>query len=90
MAATTLGADQLVQLHMDGVAMRGTSPFEDPCTMNRYRHVLTRRGEEWAASVLCRDISRRSLTWGPWLEHGEPEILVLADQAERTREETPS
>jgi hypothetical protein len=81
-AETTLSAQQLVQLHAEGALMRGTSPFEDPVTMNRYRDVLLRRGEEWAASVLCRDISRRSLTWGPWLEQSEPEILVLADQAE--------
>jgi len=86
MAVTTLGADQLVQLHLDGIAMRGTSPFEDPRTMNRYQEVLRRRGEQWAASVLCRDISRRSLTWGPWLNHGEAEILVLADEAEQREE----
>jgi hypothetical protein len=86
MPATTLGADQLVQLHLDGIAMRGASPFEDPRTMNRYRDALLRRGEGWAASVLCRDIGRRSLTWGPWLEPGEAEILVLADEAERREE----
>jgi hypothetical protein len=88
MAVTTLGADELVQLYLAGIAMRGTSPFENPRTMHRYQEVLTRRGEDWAASVLCRNLSRRSLTWGPWLEHGEPEILVLADLAERTRKET--
>jgi hypothetical protein len=44
MAETALGADHLVQIHLDGIAMRGTSPFEDPRTMNRYREILTRRG----------------------------------------------
>jgi hypothetical protein len=88
MAETALGADQLVQIHLDGIAMRGTSPFENPATMNRYREILTRRGEDWARSVLCRDISRRSLTWGPWLEPGEAEILVLADEAESREELT--
>lgn len=82
MSETTLNAEQLIQAHVEGMAMRGTSPFEDPRTMNRYREVLTRRGEQWASSVLSRDLSRRSLTWGPWLDRGEPEILIAADRAE--------
>lgn len=82
MSETTLSAARLVEIHAEGVMLRGTSPFEDPFTMNRYREVLIRRGEEWASSVLCRPLERRSLTWGPWLEKGEPEILVLADKEE--------
>ena len=82
MTETTLNAEQLIQAHIDGMAMRGTGPFEDPAAMNSYREVLTRRGEAWASSVLSRDLSRRSLTWGPWLERGEPEILIAADRAE--------
>ena len=79
---TTLSAEALIEIHAEGVLIRSTSPFEDPVTMHTYREVLTRRGEDWASSVLCRDLTRRSLTWGPWLEQGEPEILVLADQRE--------
>ena len=82
---TTLTAEALIEVHAEGVFMRGTSPFEDPHTMNAYREVLGRRGEDWASSVLCRDLTRRSLTWGPWLEHGEPEILVLADKREEAQ-----
>lgn len=82
MSETTLSAEQLIQAHVEGMAMRGDGPFEDPAAMNRYCEVLTRRGEQWASSVLARDLSRRSLTWGPWLNCGEPEILIAADRAE--------
>lgn len=85
MTGTTLTAEQLVLVHAEGHVQRGTSPFEDPHTMSRYCKVLNRRGELWAASVLGRDLSRRSLTWGPWLERGEAEVLVLADECESQR-----
>lgn len=79
---TTLDPVALVQVHAEGIAQRGGSAFEDPRVINQYVRVLTHRGEDWAASVLGRNLMRRSLTWGPWLEPGEPEILVLADRAE--------
>ncbi len=39
---------------------------------------------DWAASVLLRRLDRRSRIDPrfPWLEDGEEEILVLADEAE--------
>ncbi len=85
MPDTTLTAEQLVQIHADGIALRGDGPFEDPLIFAQYRQILRIRGEVWAASVLGRDLSRRSLTWGPWLERAEAEILVLAHRAEGGR-----
>lgn len=81
-AVTTLGPEVLAQIRAEGVAQRGTGRFEDPDVIAAYIQVLLRRGEAWAASVLGRESARRSLTWGPWLEPAEPEILVLADQRE--------
>lgn len=79
---TSLTAERLAALHTEGRAKTGS--FVNPYTMFRLRSILRERGEDWAASVLLRDLSRRSLIDAgfPWLESGEEEILVLADDAE--------
>ena len=81
---TTLTPEALAALHAEGRAQAALSRFVDPVGISRCRRVLTQRGEDWAASVLLRDISRRSQLAAslPYLQDGEPEILVLADAAE--------
>jgi hypothetical protein len=80
---TTLSPEQLVELAAQGRAEAARSPFVDPAAAAKAKRLLRERGEEWAASVLMRDLSRRALRGGlPWLEDGEMEALVLADRAE--------
>lgn len=80
---TTLSPEQLATLAAQGRAEAARSPFVDPAAAAKSKRLLRERGEEWAASVLMRDLSRRSLLGGwPWLEDGELETLILADRAE--------
>ncbi|MEV0619565.1 hypothetical protein AB0I81_40045 [Nonomuraea sp. NPDC050404] len=80
---TTLTPETLAELATQGRAEAARSPFVDPCAAAKSKQLLRERGEEWAASVLMRDLSRRSLRGGwPWLETGELEALILADRAE--------
>ncbi|MFI6594942.1 hypothetical protein ACIBHX_01770 [Nonomuraea sp. NPDC050536] len=81
---TTLSPEQLADLAVQGQAEAAKSRFVDPCAVVASKKILRERGEEWAASVLMRDLSRRSLLFGhlPWLEDGEMETLILADRAE--------
>lgn len=79
---TTLDEARLVELRATGRARAGR--FVDPAVIAECGRVLDRRGETWAASVLGRDISKRSLAVPrrPALREGEEYVLVLADQAE--------
>lgn len=81
---TTLTPEHLATLHAQGREEAGRSPFVDPCAAAKSKKLLQERGESWAASVLMRDLSRRSLAFPylPWLEDGEMETLILADRAE--------
>ncbi|RSN12839.1 hypothetical protein DMB42_11720 [Nonomuraea sp. WAC 01424] len=80
---TTLTPEKLAELAAQGRAEAAKSRFVDPCAAAKSKKLLCERGEEWAASVLMRDLSRRSLRGGwPWLEDGELETLILADSAE--------
>lgn len=81
---TTLTPEKLAELATRGRAEAARSRFVDPCAVAQSKKLLRERGEEWAASVLMRDLSRRSLLFGhlPWLEDGELETLILADRAE--------
>lgn len=81
-AATTLPETRLVELRAQGQARRPR--FVDPVLLDSCMRVLDRRGEQWAASVLGRDISRRSIAVRdrPFLHGGEDYTLVLADRAE--------
>lgn len=78
---TTLTPERLAA---QGAAEAARSCFVDPCAVAASKKLLRERGEEWAASVLMRDISRRSpgAPAYPWLEDGEMETLVLAARAE--------
>lgn len=81
---TTLPPERLAALAAQGRAEAARSQFVDPCAAAQSKQLLRERGEEWAASVLMRDLSRRSLLLShlPWLEDGELETLILADRAE--------
>lgn len=82
--STKIPAKALVALRAQGLANSRKSPFVDPYVIARCTAVLDRRGEPWAADVLGRDISRRSIgvPRRPYLIDGEPETLVAADVAE--------
>lgn len=79
---TDIPETQLMELRAAGHARQ--SPFVDPGVLQQCSSVLDRRGEEWAASVLGRDLSRRSIAVRnrPFLNGGEEYALVAADQAE--------
>ncbi|GAA2701412.1 hypothetical protein [Nonomuraea recticatena] len=81
---TTLTPERLAELAAHGRALAARSRFVDPDAAARSKKLLRERGETWAVSVLMRDLSRRSLLLPayPWLEDGEMETLILADQAE--------
>ncbi|WP_431897886.1 hypothetical protein [Nonomuraea sp. bgisy101] len=81
---TALSPEQLVALAVQGSAEAAMNRFVDPCAVAHSKRILRERGEEWAASVLMRDLSRRSIAFPllPWLEDGEMETLILADRAE--------
>lgn len=83
--STRIGEARLVELrHASKVASRDAGGFVDPYTLQRCEGVLDRRGEDWAAAVLGRDITRRSLTVAhrPYLLTGEDHTLVAADAEE--------
>jgi hypothetical protein len=79
---TQLPEPQLVELRAEGQSR--WSQFVDSMVLQRCSQVLDRRGECWAASVLGRDISRRSMAVSnrPFLNAGEEYALVAADRAE--------
>lgn len=84
-SATAISEDRLVELRREGKAAdREDGPFVDPVVVWQCEAVLDRRGEVWAASVLGRDISRRSLgvAHRPYLFPGEARVLVAADAEE--------
>ncbi|MFG1976944.1 hypothetical protein ACGFJC_47095 [Nonomuraea fuscirosea] len=80
---TTLSPERLAELAAEGRAKAGRSPFVDPGDVAACKRLLIQRGEGWAASVLMRDLSRRSAigVW-PWFQDGEMETLLLAADAE--------
>lgn len=84
MAATKLTEQQLVKIRGAGHRAVFGQRFVNPCTIHACQRVLQRRGERWAAEILGRDISRRSLALPqhPYFYDGEPDIIVLADRAE--------
>lgn len=83
--ATRIGEVRLVELRGEGKdADRAGGGFVDPKTIRRCLTVLDRRGEQWAAAILGRDLSRRSLiaSHRPYLLAGEDHTLVAADREE--------
>lgn len=79
---TRLPEPRLVELRAAGLARR--QRFVDPVVIRRASIVLDRRGEEWAAAVLGRDLRTRSrlVPARPALRPGEEYVLVMADAAE--------
>ncbi|BEL41993.1 Uncharacterised protein [Mycobacteroides abscessus subsp. abscessus] len=83
--ATGISETRLVEIRRAGIdAECGNGGLQDARLLNRCEEVLDRRGESWAASVLGRDISRRSryVTHRPWLLDGESYALIEADAEE--------
>lgn len=80
--ATRISEARLTELRRDGKSR--DHGFVDPHLLRRCTDALDRRGEAWAAAVLGRDISRRSLAVShrPYLSAGEPHVLVAADAEE--------
>lgn len=84
-AITGIAEGRLIELRREGQASGpGNGRFVDPTVLHQCLGVLDRRGEPWAASVLGRDLSRRSLgvPHRPYLLPGEDHILVAADSEE--------
>ncbi|MEE3755360.1 hypothetical protein [Mycobacterium intracellulare] len=83
--ATSISETRLIELRREGHASdRAAGPFVDPGVIRRCELILDRRGEGWAAAVLGRDISRRSIgvPHRPYLNPGEDRVLVAADAEE--------
>lgn len=82
MPKTQIPEPMLVELRARGHA--NVSRFVDPHAVARCSKILDQRGEEWAASVLGRDISRRSIAVPnrPYLTDGELYALNAADGGE--------
>ncbi|MCA2240546.1 hypothetical protein [Mycobacterium avium] len=80
--ATRITEARLIELRRDGKSC--DHGFVDPDVLRRCTDALDRRGEAWAAAILGRDISRRSLgvPHRPYLYAGEPHALVAADGEE--------
>lgn len=78
---TTLSPERLTRLHAE---TREPPAFVDPVLVTLVKRLLRERGEEWASSVLLRDLTRRARIDRrlPWLEHRELDILVRADEEE--------
>ena len=85
MMPTILPEPLLTAIHAEAAAMAALSPYVDPDVMAEAVRVIAFRGEPWVASVLGRDLTRRSVLFPhlPWLDDGEAETLCLADRAER-------
>ena len=80
---TAISERKLMELRQRGIR-DGGNKFVDPSMLRRCTMVLARRGEQWAQSVLGRDISARSLLvpTAPALRSGEEYTLVYADEEE--------
>ncbi|SKK34961.1 hypothetical protein [Mycobacteroides abscessus] len=84
---TAIPEARLVEIRRAGIeAERAGGSFVDPEVIQLCAAVLDRRGEQWAASVLGRDISLRSPSryhrHRPYLSTGEDRALVAADAEE--------
>lgn len=79
---TNISEPKLTELRTQG--MHADRRFVDPAVLQYCTMVLAARGKQWAASVLGRDLSRRSVLVPamPYLRDGEEYTLVLADAEE--------
>jgi hypothetical protein len=86
---TRLAPAALAVAHAEGIARNAhNGRFVDPRACARAEELLATRGWPWAESVLGRTFDRRSVAFPhlPWLNDGDPEILVAADAAETALE----
>lgn len=83
---TTLSPERLDYLHIAGRAEAAVSRYVNPRVVGEAIKVLGERGEAWAASVLQRDLTRRSPARPslPWFQDGEMETLILAHKEEES------
>lgn len=82
---TPLTPEELAALHAKGKALAEQGGgFVNPYMADRAAALISQRGEEWTKSVLLRGLTRRvpGRRDLPWLNQGELETLVLAEQAE--------
>lgn len=84
MPRTNIPEPRLRELREAGRIVAAKEAFPDPTMISACCRVLDERGEEWAASVLGRDISARSrlVVTRPALGSGEDYALVAADTDE--------
>lgn len=86
MTITQIPDTRLVELRACGksAASRAAGRFIDARVLADCSQVLSRRGETWAAAVLGRGLSRRSITASalPYLAADEEYTLVAADREE--------
>lgn len=82
-AATAIPEPRLVEIRRAECGA-GSHRFVDPHAVSAATTILDRRGEAWAAAVLGRDLSRRSLAVPsrPYFHDGELQILIAADTDE--------
>jgi hypothetical protein len=82
MSETQIDRERLVELRAQGRAK--VTRFVDPYVLLKCRKLLARRGEAWAAEILGRDLTRRSLLLPqfPYLLDGEEYTLIAADREE--------
>jgi len=82
---TGLPPEVLAQLHTQCQTPPGTpARFVNPHDVARVEKLIRERGEQWAASIVLRDLGRRSVLRPdlPWLTHDELALLLAAEQAE--------
>jgi len=81
---TSLAPEMIAQLHAQAQAAQHRGQFVDPTRAAGAVAVIRARGKQWAASVLLRDLGRRSRLHPelPWLHDFELAVLLAADKAE--------
>ncbi len=81
---TSLSPEVIAQLHAQAQAAQPRGQFVDPRRAAGAVAVIKERGEQWVASVLLRDLGRRSRLHPdlPWLQDFELAVLLAADKAE--------
>lgn len=81
---TILTPERIAELHVAGAEQASRSRFVDPVACSQAESVLHTRGEMWAASILLRNLTRRSLIRAdlPWISEAEMYTLIYADRAE--------
>lgn len=81
---TSLAPEVIARLHAQAQVAQPHGQFVDPRLAAGAVAVIRERGEQWVASVLLRDVARRSRLHPelPWLQDFELAVLRAADKAE--------